>query len=362
MSKGKKKKMRAPGRSAKAACACDMPGGERGGTGFQPEAPADDVPRALEYRTVYGLIDTDLYERLLKPAFVSFDQSGNDAGLHEIAESVVTAIAMRDAYGGYRKIDDICQRYLYYYESYHEMRHRTWESVELGGLCDYWRSQVFLTFIHDSDRIFQLLLPDVEMRADSVRYERQEAFVDAVSSVLCPSLDVHAGAGRSAASSSEIYDFVHGVSFPWLGYDPENVFRITGRVDDVLDVPHTFAIASREVVERFARVLPQCLEEYLFYDFLYAQHRKLYDAVCEAFGCDSRISGTFREQLSRRVRFDATYQSACVRLLSGGHLTGSLHRSSRVSVGGLNLFSDFASTILHAARARQGVYLFHYRG
>ena len=98
---------------------------------------ASSAPLLLQMRTQMGVIQTDLYERLFKPAFVSFSQRRDDEPLRQLVEGIVTSIAMHDAYDSYRTLDDICQRYLYYLESVTGARERTWETVQASGLCDY---------------------------------------------------------------------------------------------------------------------------------------------------------------------------------------------------------------------------------
>ena len=119
-------------------------------------------PTQLELKTLIGGIDTELFDRLIKPAMMSFSMNHEEETLRQVIESIVTAIVMRDAYEGYRKLDDICQRYLYYFESVDGITRRTREAVELGGLCDYWRCQAMMMLIRDSAAIFELLLPDVK--------------------------------------------------------------------------------------------------------------------------------------------------------------------------------------------------------
>ena len=326
-------------------------------------APDGIAPDHLELKTQIGGIDTELYDRLLKPAMMSFSMRHEEESLRQVIESIVTAIVMRDAYEGYRKLDDICQRYLYYFESIDGISRRTRETVELGGLCDYWRSQAMMMLIRDSAAIFELLLPDVHVPVPEVCTLKQGDFLNGVNSVLNGRLDAVVDDNRENCVTPDLYDFAHGMSFPWLGFDPGAVFGIQNVLHDSdIAVKYEFALASAEQTQRFYQDAQNALHECLFIDLLYAQHRKIYDEVVEAFPADQRLPEDFRLQLEQKIRFDKTYQAAFYDTLCGIELTKNLHRSSRIDYRALNSFGQFVSVIRQAAESRLGVYIFHYLG
>ena len=59
------------------------------------EAPVETETPKLYYRTRMGVIDTALYERLLKPSFVSFAQRRDEETLKQLVESLVNDVALR---------------------------------------------------------------------------------------------------------------------------------------------------------------------------------------------------------------------------------------------------------------------------
>ena len=320
-------------------------------------------PTQLELKTLIGGIDTELFDRLIKPAMMSFSMNHEEETLRQVIESIVTAIVMRDAYEGYRKLDDICQRYLYYFESVDGITRRTREAVELGGLCDYWRCQAMMMLIRDSAAIFELLLPDVHVPVPDVCILKQEDFLNGINGVLNGRLDAEINSNRDNRISQDLYDFAYGMSFPWLGFDPGAVFSIQNVLpDSQIAVKYEFALASAEQTQRFYLDAQNALHECLFIDLLYAQHRKIYDEVEEAFPANERLPDDFRDQLEQKIRFDKTYQSAFYDVLCGIPLTKDLHRSSRINYRNLNAFGQFVSVIRQAAENRQGVYIFHYLG
>ena len=210
-----------------------------------------ELPQSLSLRTQLGVLQTDLYERLFKPAFVSFAQRRDDEPLRQLVEGIVTSIALHDAYDSYRTLDDICQRYLYYLENITVSRDKSWESIQANGLCDYWRSQVFMMLIRDASDIFNLLLPDMQPEQPDAVDMQQSDFLDGCDFVLndtigCISYD------REHAISRDLYDFLYGMSFPWLGYNTESIFNIRDVIpDDDMVVSHEFAIANAEQVHIF---------------------------------------------------------------------------------------------------------------
>ncbi|MBO4349427.1 MAG: hypothetical protein J6A01_00575 [Proteobacteria bacterium] len=333
-----------------------------------PEDPAESVetemkPAQLDLKTQIGGIDTELFDRLLKPAMISFSIRREEETLRQVIESIVTAIVMRDAYEGYRKLDDICQRYLYYFESVDGITRRTRESVELGGLCDYWRSQAMMMLVRDSAAIFELLLPDVHVPVPDVCTLKQEDFLRGINAILNGRLDAEVNSDRNNRISPDLYDFAYGMSFPWLGFDPGAVFSIQNVIpDSQIAVKYEFALASAEQTQLFYQDAQNALHECLFLDLLYAQHRKVYDEVLEAFPGEERLPNDFRIQLEQKIRFDKTYQTAFYDILCGIPLTKNLHRSSRIDFKGLNAFGKFVSVIRQSAENHQGVYIFHYLG
>ena len=318
-------------------------------------APEMDIGR----RTLLGTIDAELYERLIKPAFFSFAWRRDDEPLRQIVESLTSSIAMNDAYKGFQKIDDICQRYLYYLESCREARRRTRELVELTTLCEFWRRQVFMVCIRDARAVFDVLLPRQNVEASPpVRFE-QGSFLRGIEAILNASLGAPGHATRDTASCRDLFDFFHGTSFPWLGYDPDALF---GPLADDETITHGFALANADQTARFAQDCTDVLQEALFIDLLYAQHRKLYDEIAQAFESSERLPYGFRVQLAQRVRFDKTYQTAYDALLQGNSLDKPLHRSSRLQVEDLNAFGAACAVLRKAAASSQGVFLFHFMG
>ena len=72
----------------------------------------------MDLHTRMGILDDEIYTQLIEPAFQAFALEDEETGLRMLAESVVSAIAAREDYAKFRKLDDICQRYLYYIESF----------------------------------------------------------------------------------------------------------------------------------------------------------------------------------------------------------------------------------------------------
>lgn len=70
----------------------------------------------MDLHTRMGILDDEIYTQLIEPAFQAFALEDEETGLRMLAESVVSAIAAREDYAKFRKLDDICQRYLYYIE------------------------------------------------------------------------------------------------------------------------------------------------------------------------------------------------------------------------------------------------------
>lgn len=340
----------------------------------------------MDLHTRMGILDDEIYTQLIEPAFQAFALEDEETGLRMLAESVVSAIAAREDYAKFRKLDDICQRYLYYIESFTELKRRTRERVEIQGLCTYWRSQMCMAFVCDSRTMRHLLLPSdspeqieaqlseqttdrsddcVDAQADSCcGFDmRQARFLRGVDSILNPTLGAGICGDRNGASCRDLYDFAHGMSFPWIGFDPDRVFNLKHIVfDEALCVSHCFARLDAAHVDIMWQRLQKCLCEALFIDLLYAQHRKLYDEIHNAFDDDDRLPCDFLMQIRQRIRFDKAYQTAHDDILCGKPLVRPLHRSSRLDVDDLNAFATLAAIWSKAAAAHQGLYAFHYFG
>ena len=325
--------------------------------------PATASPEPLHMRTLIGTIRIHLYEELLKPAFISFDRRRDDEPLRQLIESIVTSIAMRDAYDGYRKIDDICQRYLYYLESIRGVTSKSWEQLENAALCDYWRTQAFLTLIRESNAIFDLLLPDTQPALPPCKFLLQSDFLHGVNAVLNPNLDPFTPFDRETLPTRDLYDFSYGVSFPYIGFDTENLFRLQHQANDAdIRTSHDFAIANEAHTAHFAQEASAALQNSLFRDLLFSQHHKFYDELMVAFEPNEMLPDPLSEELSQRFRFDKIYQSAFHNLLNGTPITKQLHRASRLDFNDLNSFGAFVSLLLQAHKQNLGVYIFHYIG
>ena len=335
-----------------------------------PENPApaplnEPAPaiKSLQMRTVIGAIQIHLFDELLRPAFISFDQRRDDEPLRQLIESIVTSIAMRDAYDGYRKIDDICQRYLYYLESIRGISSRSWEQLENAALCDYWRTQAFLTLIRESNAIFDLLLPDSQPPLPSSRFLKQDDFLNAVLAVLNPNLDTHTPLSRDSLKSKDLYDFAHGVSFPYIGFNAENIFRLQHMANDTdIRVSHEFALANETYTAQLAKDASDAINDCLFRDLIFSQHHKFYDELLNAFAPNESLPDELTAELSKKFRFDKTYQSAFDNIHNNIPITKQLHRASRLDFHDLNSFGEFLSILQDAQAQGLGVYIFHYVG
>lgn len=325
---------------------------------LEPE-PKIHSSRTLEFRTLVGIIHTDLYDRLIKPALVSFALRHDDEPLHQLVESIVTSIAIHDAYEGYRKIDDICQRYLYYLESI-ENTVKSIEQIELSALCDYWRLQVFALLICDSAAIFELLLPAEQPKIPAPCTIEQHAFFNGIRTVFNAHLDPTSKLTAEHLRSEDVFQFAYGISYPWTGFPPENIFPIqTHLANDKIPSKHSFAMISAEQAHFFNQSIQNSLRNLLLIDIIYAQHRKVYDEISSAFAPDDILPDQICDQLSKRIKFDKIYQNAFDSILSGLPMTKPLHRSSRLNIEDLNAFGQFAGMIHRAAELNLGVFLFH---
>ena len=320
-----------------------------------------ETPKRLEKKTLFGCLPYELYERLLKPSLVAYSLRQDEEPLRQLAESIVTSIAMHDAYDGYRKIDDICQRYLYYLESVNGASKKTWEFAELSALRDYWRSQVFMMMIRDASTIFEILLPRTPAVSSAHWVMLQDRFLAGVEAVFHQTLNAEKTSHLERTAEGMVWDFAHGVSFPWLGFEPSSVFGLQHVIpDDEIEMHREMAIADVAHTECLKNSLEKLLYRLLYIDLIYAQHHKLYDEIAQGFDGDERLQDAIFERLN--VRFDRAYQTAYASILSGGELTKSLHRSSRLDVQKLNDVSHFAAILREATEKKLGVYLFHFVG
>ena len=330
-----------------------------------PDMPATQAPacESLQMRTVIGAMQIHLFDELLRPAFISFDTRRDDEPLRQLIESIVTSIAMRDAYDGYRKIDDICQRYLYYLESIKGVTTRSWEQLENAALCDYWRTQAFLTLIRDSNAIFDLLLPDSQQPIPPARFLKQDDFLNAIRAVLNPNLDTHTPISRATLKSKDLYDFAHGVSFPYIGFNAENIFRLQHMANDTdIRVSHEFALANEPCTAQLAKDATDALNDCLFRDLIFSQHHKFYDELLNAFAPNESLPDALTDELGKKFRFDKTYQTALDSVQNGIPINKQLHRASRLDFRDLNYFGDLLSILRQAQTQGLGVYIFHYIG
>lgn len=320
-------------------------------------------PQHMQMRTVVGTIRIHLFEELLRPAFISFDHRRDDEPLRQLIESIVTSIAMRDAYDGYRKIDDICQRYLYYLESIRSPNTKSWEMLENSALCDYWRTQAFLTLIRESNAIFDLLLPDSQPPLPQARSFKQTEFLNGIRSVLNPNLDIHTPLVRETLPAKDLYDFAYGISFPYIGFNSERIFRLQHMASDSdIQVSHDFALANEASTSLLADVAEGALKDALFRDLLFSQHHKFYDEFLCAFAPNEKLPEALTKEFRQRFRFDKAYQAAYDTLADGNAITKQLHRASRLEYHDLNAFGAFLSILRQAQKQNLGVYIFHYVG
>lgn len=326
-----------------------------------PAAPSQS--QHMQMRTIVGTIRIHLFEELLRPAFISFDHRSDDEPLRQLIESIVTSIAMRDAYDGYRKIDDICQRYLYYLESIRSTNTRSWEMLENGALCDYWRTQAFLTLISESNAIFDLLLPDSQPPLPPAKSFKQTEFLNGIRSVLNPNLDIHTPLVRETLPAKDLYDFAYGISFPYLGFNAERIFRLQHMANDSdIQASHDFALADEASTSLLANIAEDALKDALFRDLLFSQHHKFYDEFLCAFAPNEKLPEAMTKEFSQRFRFDKTYQAAYDTLADGHPITKQLHRASRLEYHDLNAYGAFLSILRQAQKQNLGIYIFHYVG
>ncbi len=331
-------------------------------TSVQEEPKREEHAEPVVARVLMGAIDGVLFEKIFKPAFAAFDMRHDDEPLRSLVESIVTAIATRSVYDGCRRLDDVLQRYLYYLESLQS--EPVAERVQTQALCDYWRSQVFMTLIHDSRIVFELLFPYDPVGAVQTAEVRRQPLLKGIEHVLCCKLGGPVGdVARKDCVCVPLYDFTRGISFPWNGFTPKWLFGLTHWLpDDNPDIPieNEYAILMPEQVVKMCEVLRDAIHETMLIDLVMAQHSKLYAEIMSAFDEDSRLPASILEVISRRVKFDKAYQAAFDAWLSGQTVEKTLHRSSRINIEEMNAVGALYYVLKSASQLGLGVYLFHH--
>ncbi|MCL2325841.1 MAG: hypothetical protein FWC40_05000 [Proteobacteria bacterium] len=308
-----------------------------------------------------GRIDGVRFQKYILPAMQHFDQHRKDDLLRQLVENVAMAIAMHDAYADFRKIDDISQRYLYYLESFQSAPPNTTEALELGVLRDYWRSQVFMTFIRDAGAIFALL-DDLPTNPASACLIDHDALLTGLCDVVTCRVGGHTGqTSLQNPPTHPILDFVLGTSTPWIGFLPEHLFGLLHATPETTPpIAHEFALAMPEHVAAMRDGLRLCIEESLLIDLILAQHPKLHAEIRQAFDDDERLPTPLLTQLKHRVRFDRVYQTAFDAILTAQPVQKPLHRASRLSIPALNAVGALYAQLNDAASQHHAVYIFHY--
>ncbi len=326
------------------------------------QAEEPQTPHVPQAHILFGAIAGELFESIYKPAFVSFDQRVDDNPLRALVESVATTIATRSVYDGCRKLDDVFQRYLYYVESL--QCEPAAEKLQTQALCDYWRTQVFITLIRDSRIVYKLLLPNEPTTFVTPGDVLRNDLLPALRRILTCRLGGPVGdASRENATCPSLIDFARGVSFPWIGFSPERLFGLLKAIpDSCTDEPvlHEFAIAMPEQVVIFRDALQSAINETLLIDLVAAQHSKLFAEIMSAHDDDTRLPQGIIETISKRVRFDKTYQAAYDDCLAGRTITKPLHRASRLNIHDLNAVGQLYRVLSDATDRNLGVYLFHF--
>ena len=319
----------------------------------QPDSPEPDTPKAW-----IGVLNVDLYERLLKPAFVCFSQQHNDEPLRQLVESIVTAIALSEDQNAYRKINDISQRYLYYLERISDGTSSHWDYLETESLCEYWRSQVFMMLLRNSVDVFNLLLP-VPQAVESPVCEMTESLFLKAMDCLSRSGLAYCCVKRSENKCFLLQDFSKGVSYPWLGYDTDRIFNLRDFSENTTgEVADAFALLENSVVSDLYNDLVKQIENILFIDLLYTQYKKIYEELSHAFDADESLPDDLLDMLRQRIRFDKNYQQAFDNILSGTPVCSKLHRASRIDLESLSGLGLFFSMFKYAFENHLGLYCF----
>lgn len=339
-----------------------------------------DALTRVGQQLMFGLMDGALYGEIYAPAFRSYADRRDDTALRQLIESIVSDIAMRDAYAQYRKIDDICQRYLYYAESlktalgsekstFATDDERS-EMLELEALTLYWREQVFYCLLNDAEAIYGLLLPEQSMPLPPHLYFSTPELMSATHRVLSCTVGC-VSKPKLTGDCADFFAFLAGRSFPYLGYEASDVFGYVGvgdagrvntsKVDKQLpdqELEQVFAMLTPEYVARFADCLRNSLEKTLFLDLIAAQHPKLYNELTEAFDSDESMPSAVSQRLMQRVRFDKTYREAFEKLLTAQPLSKALHRSSRLDIAELNMVGKLYARLQFAVKHQLAVFSF----
>ena len=320
------------------------------------ESNASHTPKVL-----IGVLNVDLYERLLKPAFVCFSQQHNDEPLRQLVESIVTAIALSEDQSAYRKINDISQRYLYYLERISDMSNRHWDYLESESLCEYWRSQVFMMLIRNSVDVFNLLLPEPQ-RVDSPVCEMTESlFLKSMDLISRSGLE-YACVKRDENKCFQLQDFSHGISYPWLGYETACIFNLRNTSENTNDDDDTnaFAMLETSMISDIYPDLVKQIDNILFIDLLYTQYKKVYEELSHAFEPDEALPDDLLDMLRQRIRFDKNYQQALDSILSGNQIDNKIHRASRIELEALNGVGSIFSMFKFAFENHLGLYCFRW--
>ena len=311
-------------------------------------------------KTMLGVMDTDAYERLLKPSLVSYAQDLDDAPLRQLVEIMTTSIELCDDSSQYRKIADICQRYLYYQERISVETRMTCENVVSGGLCDYWRTQLFMMLFRDSASIFSLLIPSAKNIQTPFVSMAQDTFLEAVSQILNDSLE-HGQTCHISNDCKPLYDFAHGVSLPWPGYETKYIFNLQSTVSDAfLQVKQSFALIDREVVADIYPKLVSHLRNLFLIDMIYTQYKKTFEDLTQVYSCHESLPSDLLDMLHQRIHLDKSYQNNLESMINGKECTQKCHKASRLEIQWFNTFGRILSMIRYASQNRMGVYLFHY--
>lgn len=316
----------------------------------------------LSPKTLLGIINTDLYDKLLAPPLSAAALDDNNFPLQVLIENIVEDIAAQNVYDTHRKLDDICQRFLYYIEALRDAPPHSREFVELNALCNYWRAQFFMTAIKDAQTLFNLLLPETTHLDVSPLLCPQNDFFNAIHSALSLTLS-NANCAYEKLTNISLFDFAHGTSFPWLGFNPDNLLNIRNLFPDhLLHFTHAFALSDAGYSQIFAHEILDCLKKTLLIDLVCAQHRKLFAELELAFDTNEPLPDECFTGIQARVRFDKTYQSAFERLSNGLPLLAPLHRASRLNLNEINMLGKICSVFRAAQNHRLGVFIFHFLG
>lgn len=326
------------------------------------EPPVAIHSEKLSPKTLLGLINTDLYDKLLAPPLSAAALDDNNFPLQVLIENIVEDIAAQNVYDSHRKLDDICQRFLYYIEALRDAPAHSRECIELNALCNYWRAQFFMTAIKDAQTLFNLLLPENTHLDVPPLLCHQTDFFNAIHCALSNTLSPSNGTPETCANA-DLYDFAHGSSFPWLGFNPDTLLNLKDVFPDSnLRFSHAFALSDASYTQIFAQEILDRLEKHLLIDLVCAQHRKLFAELELAFNTNDPLPDEVYTCIRSRVRFDKTYQNAFERLSNGLPLLTPLHRASRLNLNEINTLGKICNVFRAAQNHRLGVFIFHFLG